>query len=147
MDELLSVNPGLKSRFSERLRFRDFSSPEACQLLLASLVKEHGLVLGQEAGEALPGMMEQVGAGAAGQACLLLRYGHIRIRSVCPVVTDPVMGCLQLCAARLVLAWSCGTPALRTVVYVGTVPACGTVVQHMCCCCHLMPLLATGGNQ
>jgi hypothetical protein len=60
IEELLAVNPGLKSRFSERLVFPDFSVEDAIQLLRLQLTKE-GLELGSDAQAALPGLMKKVG--------------------------------------------------------------------------------------
>jgi hypothetical protein len=59
----MGVNPGLKSRFSQRLHFPDFSPADAAQLLALQLRKEYALELGADAAEALSGMAEQVGAG------------------------------------------------------------------------------------
>ncbi|WIA14243.1 hypothetical protein OEZ85_002779 [Tetradesmus obliquus] len=61
IEELLAVNPGLKSRFSERLVFPDFSVADAVQLLLLSLTgKQYGLQLAPEALHQLPGLMQQL---------------------------------------------------------------------------------------
>lgn len=60
VEELLAVNPGLKSRFSERLFFPDFSAADAMQLLVQQLDKRYGLQLSQEASGALLGLTEQV---------------------------------------------------------------------------------------
>jgi hypothetical protein len=60
IEELLAVNPGLKSRFSERLVFPDFSVADAVQLLQLQLAKE-GPELDPGAQTALPGLMEKVG--------------------------------------------------------------------------------------
>ena len=56
----MSVNPGLKSRFSQRLHFPDFTPADAAQLLVLQLRKEYGLELGGGAAEALPGMAQEV---------------------------------------------------------------------------------------
>jgi len=49
IEDLLTVNPGLKSRFSERLLFPDFSVDDAVQLLKMQLDKSYGLELSPEA--------------------------------------------------------------------------------------------------
>lgn len=68
IEELLTVNPGLKSRFSERLLFPDFSAADAIQLLTQQLAKRYSLELSKEAEERLPGLMQQVcGAGLVGK--------------------------------------------------------------------------------
>jgi hypothetical protein len=59
VDALMAVNPGLKSRFSEKLHFPPFTAAEACQLLQLLLVKG-GQQLTPEALELLPGLMQQV---------------------------------------------------------------------------------------
>ncbi len=56
----MKVNPGLKSRFSERLRFPDFTAQEACELFNKQLDRD-GLTLSADAQAALPGMMQKVG--------------------------------------------------------------------------------------
>lgn len=62
VEELLAVNPGLKSRFSERLVFPDFSVADAVQLLVLQLTgKQYGLELSPEAQQQLPGLMQEVG--------------------------------------------------------------------------------------
>jgi hypothetical protein len=59
--ELLAVNPGLKSRFSERLVFPDFSIEDAVQLLVMQLTgKQYRLELSSEAQQQLPGLMQKV---------------------------------------------------------------------------------------
>lgn len=61
IEELLAVNPGLKSRFSQRLVFPDFSVDDAVQLLLQQLTgKGYGLELSVGAQQQLPGLMQQV---------------------------------------------------------------------------------------
>ncbi len=60
------MNPGLKSRFSQRLFFPDFSVADAVQLYRMQLDKEYDMVLSPAADAALPGLMEQVGA----QGCI-----------------------------------------------------------------------------
>ncbi|KAG2452041.1 hypothetical protein HYH02_003079 [Chlamydomonas schloesseri] len=62
IEELMGVNPGLKSRFSQRLHFPDFSPADAAQLLALQLRKEYALELDAGAAEALPGMAEQLAA-------------------------------------------------------------------------------------
>eukprot|EP00198_Chlamydomonas_reinhardtii_P002822 XP_001692158.1 predicted protein [Chlamydomonas reinhardtii] len=62
IEELMSVNPGLKSRFSQRLHFPDFTPADAAQLLVLQLRKEYGLELGGGAVEALPGMAQELAA-------------------------------------------------------------------------------------
>jgi hypothetical protein len=70
VEALMAVNPGLKSRFSEKLHFRDFTALEACQLLRAQLRKD-SLQLAAGAEEQLPDLMQQVGwAGGAGKSDL-----------------------------------------------------------------------------
>jgi hypothetical protein len=61
IEELLAVNPGLKSRFSERLVFPDFSVEDAVQLLVMQLTgKQYGLELSADAQQQLPGLMQKV---------------------------------------------------------------------------------------
>jgi len=59
VDELMAVNPGLKSRFSEKLCFPDFSVDDACSLLVKRISKD-GLQLHPTAEAALPKLMEKV---------------------------------------------------------------------------------------
>lgn len=66
IDELMQGNPGLKSRFSERLFFPDFSKEDSCKLFRSQLGKKHDLSLSEQAEEALPGLMEQVCGKAEG---------------------------------------------------------------------------------
>jgi hypothetical protein len=61
IEELLAVNPGLKSRFSERLLFPDFTAEDAVQLLKQQLGSKYSLELSEEAAVQLPGLMQQVG--------------------------------------------------------------------------------------
>lgn len=60
IEELLSVNPGLKSRFSERLAFPDFTAKDAVQLLKQQLGSQYSLEMSAEADARLPGLMQQV---------------------------------------------------------------------------------------
>ena len=60
MEQLMAVNPGLKSRFSEKMFFPDFSIEDACNLLVKAIDKEHSLRLNKEAQEQLPQLMAQV---------------------------------------------------------------------------------------
>jgi hypothetical protein len=60
VDALMAVNPGLKSRFSEKLHFPPFTAAEACQQLLQLLLVKGGQQLAPEALELLPGLMQQV---------------------------------------------------------------------------------------
>jgi hypothetical protein len=60
IEELMAINPGLKSRFSEKMFFPDFSIHDACNLLVKSIDKEHSLRLTPEAQEQLPLLMAQV---------------------------------------------------------------------------------------
>lgn len=57
----MTVNPGLKSRFSTRLHFPDFSPEDALQLLLLTLRREYSLEPDTGAAAALPDMAQQVG--------------------------------------------------------------------------------------
>lgn len=59
VEQLLAVNPGLKSRFSERLVFPDFSAEDAVQLLRQDLERTSGLELSTEAMQQLPDLMQQ----------------------------------------------------------------------------------------
>ncbi len=56
----MAVNPGLKSRFSTRLHFPDFSPEDAVQLLVLTLQREYSLELGAEVEGALMGLAQQV---------------------------------------------------------------------------------------
>lgn len=60
IEALMAVNPGLKSRFSTRLHFPDFSPEDAAQLLVLTLQREYSLELGPEAEGALMGLAQQV---------------------------------------------------------------------------------------
>lgn len=59
IDQLMGVNPGLKSRMSERLRFQDFSAQDACSLLALRL-QQKGLALDTAAQAGLPPRMQQL---------------------------------------------------------------------------------------
>lgn len=59
VDELMAVNPGLKSRFSEKLHFPDFGCADACKMF-GMEVAQNGLDLTEEADIALPSLMEKV---------------------------------------------------------------------------------------
>jgi hypothetical protein len=61
VDELMLINPGLKSRFSEKLHFADFSVEDACSMLRRLLTGQQGLTLSPSAEEELPRLMHQVG--------------------------------------------------------------------------------------
>jgi hypothetical protein len=69
IEELLSVNPGLKSRFSERLAFPDFSADDAVELLKQQLGSQYSLEMSAEAEEELPGLMQQVRTAGSGCGC------------------------------------------------------------------------------
>lgn len=73
IEELLAINPGLKSRFSEQLMFPSFTAAETQQLLVQQLDKRYGLQLSEEADTALPGLVEQVGTAPAQQRHSLKR--------------------------------------------------------------------------
>lgn len=60
VDELMTLNPGLKSRFSEKLHFPGFDAPTACRLLAKQLSKNFGLELSPAAADAVQGLMQQV---------------------------------------------------------------------------------------
>lgn len=55
----MKVNPGLKSRFSQRLHFPDFSASEAAELFDLTLQRSHGLSLSPRARSKLPALMQQ----------------------------------------------------------------------------------------
>ncbi|KAG2492324.1 hypothetical protein HYH03_009275 [Edaphochlamys debaryana] len=60
IEELMAVNPGLKSRFSQLLHFPDFTAPDAAALLRQQLGRD-GLELAAEVTQAaLEGMAEQL---------------------------------------------------------------------------------------
>jgi hypothetical protein len=59
VEDLLRVNPGLKSRFSEKLHFPDFTPEDACKLLQLELGRQYELELSPEALEQLPTLMQQ----------------------------------------------------------------------------------------
>jgi stage V sporulation protein K len=80
IEDLLAVNPGLKSRFSERLLFPDFTAEDAVQLLKQQLGSKYSLELSPEAAVQLPGLMQQVGL-CGGSARV---YGQaLHARAVC----------------------------------------------------------------
>lgn len=56
----MKANPGLRSRFSQRILFPDFTCEDACQLLHLQLRKEYDLTLDSEADGMLPGLMQKV---------------------------------------------------------------------------------------
>eukprot|EP00798_Chlamydomonas_sp_ICE-L_P024106 gene24106-9681_t len=60
VEETLAVNPGLKSRFSQRIFFPDFSCEDACTLFRMQLQKEYDLELSPEADSTLPTLMGQI---------------------------------------------------------------------------------------
>jgi hypothetical protein len=60
IEDLLAVNPGLKSRFSERLVFPDFDAEDAVKLLKMQLDKSYGLEISTAAAAGLPGLMQKV---------------------------------------------------------------------------------------
>ncbi|GFH25752.1 NFX1-type zinc finger-containing protein 1 [Haematococcus lacustris] len=60
IDQLMTANPGLKSRFSERLHFPDFSCKDACSLLRKQIETKHGLELDPKALAGLPDLMQQL---------------------------------------------------------------------------------------
>jgi hypothetical protein len=65
----MGANPGLKSRFSEKLRFPDFTPDDAVKLLKKEL-DGNGLELDSSALQSLPRLMREVGAGwGAAEAC------------------------------------------------------------------------------
>lgn len=83
VEELLAVNPGLKSRFSERLVFPDFTAEDAIQLLKQQLAADYSLELSTEADARLPGLMQQVMTAAARQMLciehwLVVPLGHLQ---------------------------------------------------------------------
>lgn len=59
LDQLMEVNPGLGRRFSEKIRFTDFSCADACKLLLMQL-ESSGLEVPKTTKNAMPSMMDEV---------------------------------------------------------------------------------------
>lgn len=59
IDELMAVNPGLKSRFSEKLHFPDFGSEDACKMFRTQLSK-YGMDMSEEIKAHLPALMDEV---------------------------------------------------------------------------------------
>ncbi|MEW5315789.1 MAG: hypothetical protein WDW38_007194 [Sanguina aurantia] len=59
LDELMSANPGLKSRFSEKLRFPDFGCADACKLFEAH-VQKTGLEMSEETRTGLTPLMDEL---------------------------------------------------------------------------------------
>jgi hypothetical protein len=59
IEELMQVNPGLRSRFSQKLHFRNFNLEDACTIMHQHLAK-HELILSKEAEEALPILTKQL---------------------------------------------------------------------------------------
>ncbi len=53
IDDLMKTNPGLKSRFSQRLFFPDFSAEDASQIFLRSIKQEYELELSPKAQKVL----------------------------------------------------------------------------------------------
>eukprot|EP00775_Hariotina_reticulata_P004272 gene4272-4525_t len=60
IENLLAVNPGLKSRFSERLTFPDFDKEDAVKLLKMQLDKSYGLEMSTAAAADLPVLMQKL---------------------------------------------------------------------------------------
>ena len=56
----MSCNPGLKSRFSERLHFPDFTADDTVAMLRTLLLKEYSLEMDVEAADALPNLANQI---------------------------------------------------------------------------------------
>ncbi|KAJ9508188.1 hypothetical protein QJQ45_021542, partial [Haematococcus lacustris] len=97
IDQLLTANPGLKSRFSERLHFPDFSCKDACSLLRKQIETKHGLELDPQALAGLPDLMQQVRVG---------KHAIVGTQHVCllhPCVPDDVL-LLPHCWLQLIAA-------------------------------------------
>ena len=62
----MKVNPGLKSRFSQKLFFPDFSCGDACTLFKQQMRRDYDLELSQEAAGKLSALMQQVCGRVAG---------------------------------------------------------------------------------
>ncbi|GFR50032.1 hypothetical protein Agub_g12193 [Astrephomene gubernaculifera] len=60
IEELMRVNPGLKSRFSQRLHFPDFTPADAASLLRLQLRRDYGMELAAEAEAQLEGMAAEL---------------------------------------------------------------------------------------
>ena len=60
IDGMLRVNQGLRSRFSEKIQFSDFTDPVICEMLSRNLSEGHGLSLGPCALEALPSIAQRL---------------------------------------------------------------------------------------
>lgn len=70
VEALMTANPGLKSRFSEKLHFPDFTQEAATKLLLSKVSRDYGLEVEGKAMEQLPSLMEQVHkTGQRGGGC------------------------------------------------------------------------------
>ena len=61
----MTVNPGLRSRFSQKIFFPDFNCEDACQLLKLQLRREYELALSPDAATLLPGLMQRVSGWGA----------------------------------------------------------------------------------
>jgi hypothetical protein len=48
MEQMLQTNPGLKSRFSERLHFEDLTAPQTAHLLTCQLQRKNKLSVNQQ---------------------------------------------------------------------------------------------------
>lgn len=59
VEELMEVNPGLKSRFSEKLHFPDFSPEDGCNLM-EKRMNDEGWTLHEPAAADLPQLMAKV---------------------------------------------------------------------------------------
>ena len=59
MDELMRVNQGLRSRFSRKIVFPNFTVADSCKLMLMKLNAEE-LVVEEEAARALPSLMQKL---------------------------------------------------------------------------------------
>jgi hypothetical protein len=99
IEELMVVNPGLKSRFSEKLHFPDFSVDDAGHLLLLELGKQYDLRLSPAAERELPQLMHQVSKGLGFKVLLRvmqqLKEGLLRLNKKTSYGGRVGIGCLR----------------------------------------------------
>jgi SpoVK/Ycf46/Vps4 family AAA+-type ATPase len=83
MDEFLDANPGLRSRFANRIEFPDYDNDELAQIYQL-MAKDEGYRLAPDLGSALPARMARVGRGegfANGRSARILLEATIGAQS------------------------------------------------------------------
>jgi hypothetical protein len=101
VEALMSANPGLKSRFSEKLHFPDFDAADAAELLRSRLLRDCGLGLDGEAEAALPGLTDKVGGVGGARERDFCSGPPRRYDSVCCLRRVAPQGSARVCHAVL----------------------------------------------